>query len=83
MASGDPKMMIRIPAEMKGWVEDQAKRNGASLNSEVLRCIRERMDRMTGPSGAENEKSDDGQTLPGSVAAPEAQSTAGAANERA
>lgn len=53
MASGDPKMMLRIPAEMKGWVEDQAKRNGASLNSEVLRCIRERMDRMVGPERAE------------------------------
>lgn len=58
MASGDPKMMLRIPAEMKGWVEDQAKRNGASLNSEVLRCIRERMDRMVGPSGAESRVGD-------------------------
>jgi len=79
----DTQLKFRVPPLMKGWLLDQAKRNGASLNSEVMRCIRERMDRITGPSGAANEKSDDGQTLAGSVVAPEAQSTAGAANERA
>ncbi|WP_394042990.1 Arc family DNA-binding protein [Roseixanthobacter liquoris] len=58
MARGDPQMIIRLPADMKCWVQAEAKRNGASLNSEIVRCIRERMDRMTGPGGAENEKDD-------------------------
>lgn len=41
---------------MVSWLQDQAKRHGASLNSEVLRCIRERMDRMVGTSAKAQSK---------------------------
>ena len=81
--AGWPRLMLRLPPDLKRWVDSQAEHNGASINSEIIRSVRERMGRMVGLRGAENGKSDDGQTLPGSVAAPEAQSTAGAANERA
>jgi hypothetical protein len=40
-------MLIRIPAEAKAFIAAQAARNGSSQNSEVLRCIRDRMDRET------------------------------------
>lgn len=69
MARADPKFMLRLPAEMKAWVQVQAKRNGASLNSEIVRSIRERMDRMTGAFEAPNKKSDDGQSLAAPVVA--------------
>lgn len=40
------QIKLRVPPEMKDWIERQAGRNGASLNSEIIRCIRERMDRL-------------------------------------
>lgn len=40
-----PKVMIRLPHDMKRWVEKQAKRNGASQNSEIVRRLRAEMDR--------------------------------------
>lgn len=38
-------MQLRLPDEVKAWVAEQAERNGASQNSEILRAIREKMDR--------------------------------------
>ncbi|WP_394031743.1 Arc family DNA-binding protein [Xanthobacter autotrophicus] len=49
----DKQVKFRVPSEMADWLRDQAKRNSASLNSEVVRCIRERMDRMVGPDRGE------------------------------
>lgn len=40
-------LQLRLPDELKDWIEDQAERNGASQNSEVIRSIRERMERTT------------------------------------
>lgn len=37
---------VRLPADAKLWVVKQAKKNGSSQNSEVIRAIRERMDRQ-------------------------------------
>lgn len=34
---------IRFPADMKAWLEDQARLNKSSQNSEVVRSVRERM----------------------------------------
>ncbi len=34
---------IRFPADMKAWLEDQARLNRSSQNSEVVRSVRERM----------------------------------------
>lgn len=44
---GWPQFMLRVSPEMKKWIEDQANRNFASQNSEILRCIQERMDKFS------------------------------------
>jgi len=46
MARSDPQMMIRLPIDVKGWVAQQAERHGSSQNSEVVRALRERMERV-------------------------------------
>jgi predicted HicB family RNase H-like nuclease len=38
------RFLLRMPHEMREWVEKEALRNGSSLNSEILRGIRFRMD---------------------------------------
>jgi hypothetical protein len=38
-------MLVRLPPALKAWVVAEAARNGASHNSEVIRCVRERMER--------------------------------------
>jgi hypothetical protein len=37
-------MLLRIPEDMKSWLEKEAARTCASRNNEILRCIRARMD---------------------------------------
>jgi hypothetical protein len=37
-------VLVRLPKTMKIWIEEQAERNGASQNSEIVRSIRARMD---------------------------------------
>ncbi|WP_035976566.1 hypothetical protein [Bradyrhizobium sp. th.b2] len=39
------KMLVRLPPPLKAWVVEEAERNCASHNSEVIRCVRERMER--------------------------------------
>jgi hypothetical protein len=38
-------MVIRLPKDVKGWLEKEAQRTGASQNSEIVRSLRARMDR--------------------------------------
>lgn len=45
MKQSEPQLKIRIPKEMKSFIALQAERNKSSQNSEIVRCIRERMDR--------------------------------------
>ena len=40
-----PKFMARIPPDLKAWLSEQAERYGTSQNSEIVRAIRERMER--------------------------------------
>jgi hypothetical protein len=40
-----PKIMIRVPKELKAWLIDQAERNASSQASEIVRAVRERMNR--------------------------------------
>jgi hypothetical protein len=40
-----PKLMVRLPADVKEWLEAQAARNAASQASEIVRAVRERMER--------------------------------------
>lgn len=45
MARIDPQMRIRVPVEAKDYIARQARRNGSSQTSEIIRCIIEKMDR--------------------------------------
>ena len=40
------QLPIRFPADVKAWLSDQARLNGSSQNSEVIRAVRERMERQ-------------------------------------
>jgi hypothetical protein len=42
-----PKLWIRIPPDLKRWLEEESDRNFGSQNSEVVRALRERMERQT------------------------------------
>jgi hypothetical protein len=46
MAKGDlQRAAVRLPPDIKQWLEVQTIRNASSQNSEIVRSIRERMDR--------------------------------------
>ncbi len=47
MKQTEPQLKIRIPSDLKRFIAIQAERNKSSQNSEIVRCIRERMDRQT------------------------------------
>jgi hypothetical protein len=38
-------VLVRLPPALKAWIVDEAARNCASHNSEIVRCVRERMER--------------------------------------
>ncbi|MCF3595475.1 Arc family DNA-binding protein [Rhodobacteraceae bacterium LMO-12] len=40
-------MQLRLPPDLKDWIKAQAAQNHSSQNSEVIRAIRERMQRTT------------------------------------
>ncbi|ESX31958.1 regulatory protein [Mesorhizobium sp. LSHC440B00] len=44
MSRTDPKFLVRLPADVKAFIASQAARNGSSQNSEIVRCIRDRID---------------------------------------
>ncbi|MEQ3650421.1 Arc family DNA-binding protein [Hyphomonas sp.] len=39
-------MQLRLPEDLKAWLERQAAMNGSSQNSEIVRAVRERAVRM-------------------------------------
>jgi hypothetical protein len=41
------QMQLRLPRDLKSWIASQAAMNANSQNSEVVRAIRERMERVT------------------------------------
>ncbi|RUW26342.1 MULTISPECIES: Arc family DNA-binding protein [unclassified Mesorhizobium] len=47
MARADPQLNMRLPADAVAFIDAQATRNGSSRTSEIVRCIRDRMDRET------------------------------------
>ncbi|MDR6306387.1 hypothetical protein GGQ85_004118 [Nitrobacter vulgaris] len=47
MARTDPQIPIRLPRDAKDWIKAEVERNGSSQNSEIVRAVRERMDRVT------------------------------------
>lgn len=47
MLSTDRKQFnVRLPAELRAFIVSEAERNGSSQNSEMIRCVRERADRV-------------------------------------
>ncbi len=40
------KMQVRLPPDLKLWLAKQARKNGSSQNSEIVRALRERAERM-------------------------------------
>jgi predicted HicB family RNase H-like nuclease len=47
MSRADPKFLVRLPQDVKAFIAAQAERNSSSQNSEIVRCIRDRMDLKT------------------------------------
>lgn len=45
-ANNMPKIIIRLPSEVKEWLVNQAERNASSQSSEIVRALRERMERV-------------------------------------
>ena len=39
------QLQLRLPIELKDWIAAQAAANACSQNSEIIRAIRERMER--------------------------------------
>ena len=39
-------LMVRLPHDIKSFVAQQSDRNGSSQNSEIIRAVRERMERV-------------------------------------
>ena len=40
------RITLRLPRDVKAFIAAQAQRNTSSQNSEIVRCIRDRMKRM-------------------------------------
>jgi hypothetical protein len=49
MKPTDPQLRIRVPKDVKAFIEKQSAINRSSQNSEIIRCIRERMSRTATP----------------------------------
>lgn len=43
-----PRIIVRMPADVKAWIRAEAKHNASSQNSEIVRAVRERMERAQG-----------------------------------
>ncbi len=48
------QLPLRLPCDVKKWLELQAKSNGSSQNSEVVRALREKMERAAAGSNINN-----------------------------
>lgn len=44
------RFFVRLPPDAKLWLVKQSRKNASSQNSEIVRCIRERMDREANAS---------------------------------
>jgi hypothetical protein len=46
MARSDRQVVVRMPTDVKAFIESEAREYGSSQNSEIVRAIRERMKRQ-------------------------------------
>ncbi|MDW9772740.1 DNA-binding protein [Sinorhizobium meliloti] len=44
-------LRVRLPSDVKAFIEQEAVHNASSQNSEIVRCIREKMERITKEKG--------------------------------
>lgn len=51
MSADSNQIKIRLPVDAKAFIEAEAQRNMSSQGSEIVRCIRERMDRVQKQKG--------------------------------
>jgi predicted HicB family RNase H-like nuclease len=40
------RMQVRFPPDVHQWLRAQAERNMSSINAEIIRCVRDAMDRQ-------------------------------------
>jgi hypothetical protein len=43
-ASDSKRVLVTVPRDVREWLEERAKYNGATLSAEVVRSIRRRME---------------------------------------
>jgi hypothetical protein len=43
MSRADPQVAVRLPPDVKAFIQAEARENASSQNSEIVRAIRERM----------------------------------------
>lgn len=41
-----PQIVVRLPEDVKNWLTAQAEKNYSSQNSEIVRALRERIERV-------------------------------------
>lgn len=46
ISKSTPQFNVRLTPELKDWLAKEARRNAASMNSEIVRAIAERRDRV-------------------------------------
>lgn len=42
-------LQLRLPEDLKTWIEEQAHKNRSSQNSEIIHAVRERLERAENP----------------------------------
>jgi len=50
-AADTRRVWITLPAEVKNWAQERAKYHGATLSAEIVRSLRERMERERAAAG--------------------------------
>lgn len=50
-------LSVRLPRHVRDWLAEQARENGSSINSELVRAAREKMTRARADFGAQKEAS--------------------------
>jgi hypothetical protein len=53
-------LMVRMPVDVRRWLERQAERSAGSMGSEVVRAIRDAMDRQERAQRAESREAANG-----------------------
>jgi predicted HicB family RNase H-like nuclease len=49
--AGRKQLTLRLPSRIKRWLAREAVQNASSQNSEIIRALRERMERDEQPAG--------------------------------